>query len=212
MVSESGFGVVGNCVGEGSGVWGFGGDNGTGVIGQSKDHRTTDVYGQSEEGSGVVAYSTNHQGLFAHSDGSFGLIASTNSASDAAYLIGNVTITGSLRIQSGLAGVKMDHPLDPANKYLYHSFVESPDMKNVYDSVTVLDEKGEAVIELPDWFGAINKDFHYQLPPSVFLDQISILLRKYRMLLIQTTITIAISVAAMGATTVASRSQEELKV
>ncbi len=26
-------------------------------------------------------------------------------------------------------------------------------MKNVYDGVVVLDDKGEAEIELPDWFG-----------------------------------------------------------
>jgi hypothetical protein len=59
--------------------------------------------------------------------------------------------------------IKIDHPLDPANKYLYHSFVESPDMKNVYDGLVALDENGEAEIELPDWFGALNKDFRYQL-------------------------------------------------
>src|SRR3954447_22984024 len=41
--------------------------------------------------------------------------------------------------------------------------VESPDMKNVYDGVVALDDKGEAVIDLPDWFGALNKDFRYQL-------------------------------------------------
>jgi len=58
---------------------------------------------------------------------------------------------------------KIDHPLDPANRYLHHSFVESPDMKNVYDGVVVLDDNGEAEIELPDWFSALNKDFRYQL-------------------------------------------------
>ena len=26
-----------------------------------------------------------------------------------------------------------------------------------------LDDKGEAEIDLPDWFGALNKDFRYQL-------------------------------------------------
>jgi hypothetical protein len=36
-------------------------------------------------------------------------------------------------------------------------------MKNVYDGIVVLDNKGKAEIELPDWFGAINKDFRYQL-------------------------------------------------
>ena len=36
-------------------------------------------------------------------------------------------------------------------------------MKNVYDGLVVLDEKGEAEIELADWFSALNKDFRYQL-------------------------------------------------
>jgi hypothetical protein len=36
-------------------------------------------------------------------------------------------------------------------------------MKNVYDGVVVLDGKGEAEIELPDWFGILNKDFRYQI-------------------------------------------------
>ena len=70
-------------------------------------------------------------------------------------------ITGNLEKAGG--SFKIDHPLDPANKYLCHSFVESPDMKNVYDGIVVLDRKGKAEIELPDWFGALNKDFRYQL-------------------------------------------------
>jgi hypothetical protein len=57
----------------------------------------------------------------------------------------------------------MDHPLDPANKYLYHSFVGSPDMKNIYDGIVALDDSGDAVIDFPDWFGALNKDFRYHL-------------------------------------------------
>jgi hypothetical protein len=36
-------------------------------------------------------------------------------------------------------------------------------MKNVYDGVVALDDKGEAEIELPDWFSTINKEFCYQL-------------------------------------------------
>jgi hypothetical protein len=79
----------------------------------------------------------------------------------AAVLNGKVKITGNLEKAGG--SFKIDHPLDPANKYLCHSFVESPDMKNVYDGVVVLDGKGEAEIELPDWFGILNKDFRYQL-------------------------------------------------
>ena len=36
-------------------------------------------------------------------------------------------------------------------------------MKNVYDGVVALDNKGKAEIELPDLFGILNKDFRYQL-------------------------------------------------
>ncbi len=35
--------------------------------------------------------------------------------------------------------------------------------KNVYDGVVVLDANGEAVVELPEWFEALNRDFRYQL-------------------------------------------------
>ncbi len=79
----------------------------------------------------------------------------------AAYFNGNVTVTGTL--SKGGGSFKIDHPLDPENKYLYHSFVESPDMKNVYDGVVLLDARGEAWVELPEWFDGLNRDFRYQL-------------------------------------------------
>ena len=60
---------------------------------------------------------------------------------------------------------RIDHPLDPGNKNLSHSFVESPDMKNIYDGVAVFDGAGEAIVTLPDWFEALNEDFRYQLTP-----------------------------------------------
>src|SRR5262249_16447633 len=72
---------------------------------------------------------------------------------------------------------KIDHPLDPANKYLYHSFVESPDMMNIYNGMVTLDDQGEAAVFLPDWFEALNRDFRYQLTavgvpgPSLYIAQ-----------------------------------------
>ncbi|MFP5265480.1 MAG: hypothetical protein ACLGJB_26635 [Blastocatellia bacterium] len=77
------------------------------------------------------------------------------------HVVGNATITGNLT--KGGGSFKIDHPLDPANKYLYHSFVESPDMKNIYDGVAVLNEKGAAIVSMPEWFEALNQDFRYQL-------------------------------------------------
>ena len=74
---------------------------------------------------------------------------------------GSINISGNLSKGSG--SFKIDHPLDPTNKYLSHSFVESPDMMNIYNGNVVLDENGEAWVELPEWFGALNVDFRYQL-------------------------------------------------
>jgi hypothetical protein len=82
---------------------------------------------------------------------------------DAGYFAGPVEVTGYLYKTGG--GFKIDHPLNPENQYLYHSFVESPDMKNVYDGVVTLDADGTAWVELPEWFEAVNKDFRYQLTP-----------------------------------------------
>jgi hypothetical protein len=73
----------------------------------------------------------------------------------------NVSIGGSLSKGSG--SFRIDHPLDPANKYLYHSFVESPDMMNVYNGNVVTDKNGRATVALPDYFEALNRDFRYQL-------------------------------------------------
>jgi hypothetical protein len=70
---------------------------------------------------------------------------------------GDVAISGNLT--KGGGGFKIDHPLDPMHKYLLHSFVESPDMKNVYDGIAILDGAGEAIVELPSWFEALNTDF-----------------------------------------------------
>jgi hypothetical protein len=60
-------------------------------------------------------------------------------------------------------GFMIDHPSDPENRYLCHSFVESPDMLNVYSGNTVTDDEGEAVVSLPPYFADLNRDVTYQL-------------------------------------------------
>jgi hypothetical protein len=80
----------------------------------------------------------------------------------AGYFYGNVHVTGTLSKAAG--GFQIEHPLDPT-KLLNHSFVESPDMMNVYTGVATLDENGEATVQMPDWFEALNQDFTYQLTP-----------------------------------------------
>jgi hypothetical protein len=58
---------------------------------------------------------------------------------------------------------KIDDPLDPANKYLYHTSVESPDMMDIYNGNVTTDANGEAIVDLPDYFQALNRDYRYQL-------------------------------------------------
>jgi hypothetical protein len=74
---------------------------------------------------------------------------------------GNVTIPGTLT--ATVKNFKIDHPLDPTNKYLYHSSVESPDMLNVYAGNAVLDGQGRAAVQLPSYFQALNRDYTYKL-------------------------------------------------
>jgi hypothetical protein len=144
--SNSGYGVNGES-NSFHGVLGKSQSN-TGVFGVSNS--SYGVAGASDDGYGVAGGSSNSAGLYGQSFKDY-----------AAILDGKVKITGNLEKAGG--SFKIDHPLDPANKYLCHSFVESPDMKNVYDGVVVLDRKGKAEIELPNWFGMLNKDFRYQL-------------------------------------------------
>lgn len=135
-------GVVGISQGLQSTQTGFGPD---GVVGMTG----------ANVGTGVVAINTDPSGdaLLAINQGS--------SSGPAALFVGSVTVAGNLSKSSG--SFQIDHPLDPANKYLYHSFVESPDMMNIYNGDITLDGSGQAVVTLPDWFESLNQDFRYQL-------------------------------------------------
>jgi hypothetical protein len=75
---------------------------------------------------------------------------------------GSVAISADLNV-SGSKNFKIDHPLDPANKYLVHSAVESSERMNIYNGNITTDGQGEASVQLPDWFEVLNTDFRYQL-------------------------------------------------
>jgi trimeric autotransporter adhesin len=79
----------------------------------------------------------------------------------AGYFGGDVKITGTL--SAGSKNFQIDHPLDPANKYLNHTSIESSEMVNIYSGNVTTDEFGVAAVQLPDWFETVNGDFRYQL-------------------------------------------------
>ena len=72
------------------------------------------------------------------------------------YSIGNMGA-------SGFKPFMIDHPLDPEHQYLRHFAIESPEVLNLYRGTITLDGNGEATVQLPNYFHAINIDFSYQL-------------------------------------------------
>ena len=140
------------------------GSNAIGVEGRCEGgNYTSGGYGIYGIASGTGSYS---YGVYGNASGgtirNYGVYGTASGTSAyAGYFSGNVTVTGTL--SKGGGTFKIDHPLDPENKYLYHSFVESPDMMNVYNGNIITDGNGDATVELPDYFEALNKDFRYQL-------------------------------------------------
>jgi hypothetical protein len=135
-------------------------ESGRGVYGYtSADAGTTiGVFGRSdsEDGTGVYGFAPDLDGT---TYGVYGVVQSDDGY--AGYFLGRGYFSGYLSKPGG--GFRIDHPADPENQYLNHSFVESPDMMNVYNGNVMLDSRGEAWVQLPDYFETLNRDFRYQL-------------------------------------------------
>ncbi len=165
--SSVGSGILGQSLGTT-------GSFGAGVTGITKGEYGSGVVGSAESVTGFAIQPAYGVAGYAFSPYGYGIFGSTSQGTGyGVYSAGNAHVEGDLSVSGDVNAVgnvnkaggtfKIDHPLDPANKFLYHSFVESPDMKNVYDGVATLDAKGEATVTLPDWFERLNKDFRYQL-------------------------------------------------
>jgi hypothetical protein len=140
-ISDNNIGVWGQTQGSGSG--------GIGVLGTSFSTSGSGIRGRVNNGAGSGTTFAVYGEAPASPNGYAG------------YFEGRVQVTGLLA--KGGGSFKIDHPLDPENKYLYHSFVESPDMMNVYNGNVTTDGDGFATVEMPEWFEALNRDFRYQL-------------------------------------------------
>ena len=168
--------VLGAAENVGEGVYGYSG-SGTGVRGHSD--MSDGVSGDSTPGVGVVGFSEQNQAVAGLKDGtaeSAGYFANLGipvpagprglfgrvEYGIAGTFLGDVNINGTLTVSGGKA-FRIDHPLNPKQRWLQHSCVESPEMRTLYTGMVTLDGGGAADVSLPDWFEALNGDFTYQL-------------------------------------------------
>jgi hypothetical protein len=166
-----GFGVFGyasNASGNGPAMIALSEGNGNGLTANSANGNGVEANTDSASDAGVYGWAPSFVSggtgvrAAAFGTGAVALRATAGgTATQAAVFTGNVQVTGTLT--KGAGSFKIDDPVDPANKYLSHSFVESPDMKNIYDGVVRTDARGLATVTMPRWFGALNRDFRYQL-------------------------------------------------
>ncbi len=113
------------------------------------------VLGYSSNQSAVHGYGYTYRGVYGQSE--FGVGVYGLSDTDyAGYFFGPVHVTGALSKGSGT--FLIDHPLDPENKLLSHSFVESPEDLLIYRGKVRLDASGQATVELPDYFPALTEE------------------------------------------------------
>ncbi len=147
---------------------------GTGPIGVQAVGQGDDSSGIEAEGDQYGVYGNGFYGVYGSGElgtygsgqqyGAYALSGETGIFADgnpAGYFDGNVNVTGTVTKTAAVS--QIDHPLDPENRWLTHAGVESPDRKSVYDGTVVLDDGGEATVELPAYVARLNHDFRYQL-------------------------------------------------
>jgi hypothetical protein len=145
----------------GQGIFASGGGSDTGRGGEGVlTFGGGSVSGEGGVGVGALGGSGNIGGTGIFAVGGTGNNPAANGP--AGSFMGNVSVSGSLNV-TGTKNFRIDHPLDPENKYLYHAAIESSEVLNIYSGNITTDERGEAVVSLPDWFEAVNRDFRYQL-------------------------------------------------
>lgn len=95
-------------------------------------------------------------GVSAGTGASIGVLGQAPASGDAVFANGDLTSTG-------VKLFTIDHPQDPQHKLLKHFSIESNEILNVYRGNVILNGNGEATVELPSYFDAININFSYNL-------------------------------------------------
>ena len=163
--STSGRGVYGEATATTGINWGVYGlsrsESGTGVAGLAIATSGTNYGGwfesNSNTGFGVHAWAKATSGV------NYGIKAITSSAAGwAGYFEGRVFVNGAFSA-SGTKAFQIDHPLTPETHYLNHFCAEGPEPYNLYRGNVTTDAQGYAVVQLPDYFEAVNRDPTYHL-------------------------------------------------
>jgi hypothetical protein len=167
--STNSTGIYGGST-NGNGMYGATGSGGaSGVFGKNNATQTFGAIGLQEKlfgysgniGVGIMGDAGDPGPGFVNEN--YGVHGITHNPNQfAGYFDGRLRITTDLEVM-GSKNFKIDDPLDPANKYLYHSCVESDVRMNIYHGTIITDANGDATVALPPWFSALNADFHYQL-------------------------------------------------
>lgn len=168
----AGNGVLGNNTGTGRGVEGQSASTGIGVFGLNSG-TGVGVQGQSvTTGIGVIGFNTGAGvGVQGQNSSTGTAVVGINTSLTGDGIVGQ-TPAGSAGFavfangDMGASGIKpfyIDHPTEPATKYLRHFALESNEVLNVYRGNVILDANGEATVTLPNYFDKININFSYNL-------------------------------------------------
>jgi len=157
------------------------------VIGVAQAQGKAGVVGSAPNGNGVVGFSgagslsgvvgiNNATGASGITDQANGVLGTCGIAGNAIHGIGGTNaglFDGHVQINGGLdvtgeftcpsKHFLIDHPSDPANRYLSHCSVESSEMMNIYSGTVVTDENCTAEVALPNYVTSLNSNFRYQL-------------------------------------------------
>ena len=134
---------------------------GFGVTGESSTYRGVEGISDGSKG-GVVGISTRGDGIGGVACNGCGSAAVIGLASYAGDFEGDVEVRKNLMV-SGIKAFHIDHPLDPANKYLNHASIESSEVLDMYSGNITTDLSGMATVAMPDYFSVLNGDCRYQL-------------------------------------------------
>lgn len=141
------------------------GASSTGVMGSSNDESGEFTaggifYGEANQDTYGIAAVADNSIFEAQAYGVFGSLDSSGPNQYAGYFNGFLF---AIAATSGVKSFLIDHPLDPENKLLEHSSVESDQRMNIYRGSVITDATGRAWVSVPDWFSALNKNIQYQL-------------------------------------------------